>query len=244
MTSLFVFLALATLSMSKASYLPGLKIRFSAKGLDYVSRAALDVMSTQVIGKSIDDYHGQSGRTKYDITSMRITGFEKPLTGTTVAPGSGITWRLSGGSVSMHGDWRYKYRRNRFIKLSDSGSFDASVSGLELRISIMLGMDNSGQPTIHTTGCSSEVGSANVHLRGGGSWFYNIFDSAIERIVKRKLKDRLCEAARESIDEKGVKRMQSLKLQVIFAKLLMLDYRLVAPPKFTNSYVESMHKVR
>ena len=53
------------------------------------------------------------------------------------------------------------------------------------------GMDNSGQPTIHTTGCSSEVGSANVHLHGGGSWFYNIFDSAIERIVKRKLKDRV-----------------------------------------------------
>ena len=53
------------------------------------------------------------------------------------------------------------------------------------------GMDNSGQPTVHTTGCSSEVGSANVHLHGGGSWFYNIFDSAIEHNVKSKLKDRV-----------------------------------------------------
>ncbi|KAI0219814.1 BPI fold-containing family C protein [Lamellibrachia satsuma] len=242
MTSMFVFLAWATLGLSEASDLPGLKIRLSAKALDYVSSAALDVMSTKLTGKSIDDHHGQSGKTKYDITGTRITSFEKPVTGMTVAPGSGITWKLSGGSVSMHGDWHYKYRRNRFIKLSDSGSFDASVSGLELRISIMLGMDNSGQPTVHTTRCSSEVGSANVHLHGGGSWFYNIFNSAIERNVKSKLKDRLCEAARESIDKEGVKRMQSLNLQVIFAKLLMLDYRLVATPKFTNSYVESMHK--
>ena len=53
-------------------------------------------------------------------------------------------------------------------------------------------MDDSGQPTIHTTGCSSEVGSADVHLHGGGSWFYNIFDSAIERSVKRNLKNKVC----------------------------------------------------
>ena len=33
------------------------------------------------------------------------------------------------------------------------------------------------------------------------------------------------------------------QVQVMFAKLLMLDYRLVAPPKFTNDYVESKHKV-
>ena len=35
MTSLFVFLALATLGLSEASDLPGLKIRLSAKALDY-----------------------------------------------------------------------------------------------------------------------------------------------------------------------------------------------------------------
>ncbi|KAK2193986.1 hypothetical protein NP493_4g13041 [Ridgeia piscesae] len=200
-------------------------------------------MTSRLSGQSIDDYHGQSGKTKFDITGVRITSFDKPHSETTVAPGSGITWKLSGGSVSIKGDWHYKYRQNWLVKLSDSGSFDASVSGLDLRISIMIGMDNSGQPTIHTTGCSSEVGSADVRLHGGGSWFYNIFDSAIERNVKRNLKNKLCDAAKLSIDKEGVKRMKSLNLQVYFsANRLMLDYRLVAPPKFTSSYVESFHK--
>lgn len=242
MKPLSVFLALLALCLCEASDLPGLKIRLSTSGLDYVSNAALDVMTSRVSGQSIDDLHGQSGKTKYDITGTRITSFTKPLSGTTVSPGSGITWKLSGGSVSIKGDWHYKYRQNRFIKLSDSGSFDASVSGLELRIAIMLGVDNSGQPTIHTTGCSSEVGSAHVHLHGGGSWFYNIFDNAMEQHVKRSLKNKLCDAAVQSIDKEGIKKMKSLNLQVIFAKLLLLDYRLVAPPKFTTSYVETFHK--
>ncbi|KAK2157067.1 hypothetical protein NP493_1915g00000 [Ridgeia piscesae] len=226
MTSMFVFLAFLGLHsgfkhMCEASDLPGLKIRLSTKGLDYVSNAALDVMTSRLSGQSIDDYHGQSGKTKFDITRVRITSFNKPHSETTVAPGSGITWKLSGGSVSIKGDWHYKYRQNW----------------------LQIGMDNSGQPTIHTTGCSSEVGSADVHLHGGGSWFYNIFDSAIERNVKRNLKNKLCDAAKLSIDKEGVKRMKSLNLQVYFsANRLMLDYRLVAPPKFTTNYLESFHK--
>ena len=46
---------------------------------------------------------------------MRITAFSKPSTETTVAPGSGITWKLSGGSLSIHGDWHFKYRQNRLL---------------------------------------------------------------------------------------------------------------------------------
>ena len=53
-------------------------------------------------------------------------------------------------------------------------------------------MDNSGQPTIHTIGCSSEVRSAHVRLHGGGSWFYNLFNSDMERNLKRNLKNKVC----------------------------------------------------
>ena len=57
---------------------------------------------------------------------------------------------------------------------------------------VLPGIDNSGQPTIHTTGCSSEVGSAHVHLHGGGSFLYNMFHSAMERNLKRNLKNKVC----------------------------------------------------
>ncbi|KAI0212511.1 Cholesteryl ester transfer protein [Lamellibrachia satsuma] len=228
--------------MCGASTNPGLQIRFSRRGLGVVFNAALNVMASKVAGKTIDDHHGRSGKKKYDVTGMRITSFDKPSTTTTVAPGSGITWKLSGGAISIKGDWHYKYRQNWLLQASDSGSFDLSVSGLDLRISIMLGMDNSGQPTIRTTGCSSDVGRVHVHLHGGASWLYNLFDHKIGNVVKSKLKDKLCDAAKKSIDVNGAKRIKTLNLQVMFAKLLMLDYRLVAPPKFTNDYVESKHK--
>ncbi|KAI0227097.1 hypothetical protein LSAT2_022446 [Lamellibrachia satsuma] len=123
---------------------------------------------------------------------MRITSFDKPSATTTVAPGSGIMWTLAGGSISVKGDWHYKYKVNLLIgstHVSDSGSFDLSVTGLNLRLSIMLGMSNSGQPTIYTTGCSSDVGRVHVHLHGGASWLYNLFDDNIGDSVKDSLRD-------------------------------------------------------
>ena len=54
-----------TLTLSTGSYFP----TFSSSA---VSSAALDVMSTKLTGKSIDDHHGQSGKTKYDITGYDV----------------------------------------------------------------------------------------------------------------------------------------------------------------------------
>ena len=42
-----------------------------------VSRAALDVTVSRLSGKSIDDEHGESGKTKYDITGYDNVMFMK-----------------------------------------------------------------------------------------------------------------------------------------------------------------------
>ena len=50
------------------------------------------------------------------------------------------------------------------------------------------GMDKTGQPTIRTTGCSSDVRRVNVRLHGDQAWLYNMFDGQVETFVKTQLR--------------------------------------------------------
>lgn len=81
---------------------------------------------------------------------------------------------LSEGGVSADGNWRYKYKRG-FIKLRDSGSFTASANGISISVSVILGANSDGAPTISATGCHCSIRDVNFRLHGGASWLYNIF---------------------------------------------------------------------
>ncbi|KAK2171045.1 hypothetical protein NP493_1111g00004 [Ridgeia piscesae] len=242
MAVLVVLLLAVILSVCGASTVPGVKIRFSRRGLDFVSNAAQDVLLTELTNGSIVDQHFKSGKSKYDITGVQITSFKKPSAVTTVAPGRGITWTLSGGAISMKGNWYYKYHQNWLFQISYAGTFDISATGFEISLSIILGMDNAGQPTVQTTGCSSDVRTLTVHLHGDHAKFFEVFDQQVAQRMKTQLKTKLCEAAQKAIRKNGAKRMKRLNLQVNFAKWLVMDDRLVQAPKFTSSYFESFHK--
>ena len=51
------------------------------------------------------------------------------------------------------------------------------------------GVDQTGRPTIKSSGCSSHVGSLKVKFHGGASWLYNIFDHQIAKNLQHKLQD-------------------------------------------------------
>ncbi|KAI0219813.1 hypothetical protein LSAT2_028639 [Lamellibrachia satsuma] len=242
MKSMSLAVLCVTLSVCGASTDPGVKIRFSRRGLDFVSNAALDVVATSLTNASVGDQHVTTGKSKYDMTRVRITSFTKPTAVTVMAPGSGITWKLSGGAISVIGNWHYMYHGNWLLQANDRGTFDVSVFGFDISISIEIGMDKTGQPTIRTTGCSSDVRRVNVRLHGDQAWLYNMFDGQVETFVKTQLRAKLCEVTQQTINTNGAKRMKQLNLQLNVAKWLVMDDRLVRPPKFTNNYVESFHK--
>jgi len=143
---------------------------------------------------------------------VQVTGFQPPSTSVTVNPGQGLTWNLSGASISLHGDWRIKYRV--VFPVSDHGSFDASASGASISVSVTLGATSAGQPTIASTGCTCHIDRVHIHLHGGASWLYNLFMGAVEHPLRDNLQRKLCEAARNAIDTDGARELATLPVKV------------------------------
>ena len=75
--------------------------------------------------------------------------------------------------------------------LRNQAPFWDPTFSLHFQPGLLSGMDNSGQPTIHTTSYSSDVDRAHVHLQGRGSWFCNLFDHKLAAFAKRKLKEKV-----------------------------------------------------
>jgi len=171
-----------------------------------------------------------------------VTSFQPPSTSVTVNPGRGLTWSLSGASISLHGDWRIKYRV--VFPVSDSGSFDASVSGASISVSVTLGATATGEPTIRATGCTCHIDRVSIHLHGGASWLYNLFIGAVERPLRDNLQKKICEAAQDAINTDAARELATLPVKVPIGhdKQWLLDYRLVSAPAFASGYLESFHK--
>ena len=57
----------------------------------------------------------------------------------------------------------YMYRPH----ISDSGSCDVSVSSVSLSVSVVVGADSGGHPTVKASGCSLDIGHLDITFHGG-----------------------------------------------------------------------------
>ena len=140
----------------------------------------------------------------------------------------------------MHGDWHVKY--HHFIR--DHGSFDASVSGASISVSVTLGASATGEPTIRTTGCTCHIDRVRIRLHGGASWLYNLFMGSVEHPLRDNLQRKICEAAQNAINTDAARELATLpmKAPVGHGKQWLFDYRLTSSPAFASGYLESFHK--
>jgi len=127
--------------------------------------------------------------------------------------GSGLTWSVSNADISLHGDWHYKYRLT-FIDITDSGRFDGDVSGVSVSVSVVLGVDGAGRPTIRSSECNSQVQKVHMSVQGGADWLYNLFIDEVIKPVREDLEILICEEARKAIDGDANRELSTLPIQV------------------------------
>ena len=155
---------------------------------------------------------------------------------------AGLTWTVSGVVLSVHGDWRYRYKFGK-IRTNHEGSFDLDASGITVRLSVTVGWDKTtGHPTIVSAGCSSSVGNLSIRLQGVASWFYDFFVRFVEKPIGNDLETSICDAARRAIDKNAREELATLGISTAVGRNWLLDYRLVAPPRYAAGELETYHK--
>ena len=231
----FVLLGMAM--SGTATINPGIKVRISQTGIQYAATQATRVLARDVSTMQIPNQSGSSGKFTYEIQNIHVTSFTPPTTTVTTQP---FRWSLTGTSVSIHGDWHYWYKKG-WIKISDHGSFDVSIS-VNIVTTVALGMDKTGRPTINTVSCSSDVTRTDVHLHGGASWLYNLFDHQISKAISQSLNSQLCVAITKVVNVDAAQSLATMPIEAEVGDKVLLNYALVSEPQFTTSYIDALFK--
>ncbi|XP_006812152.1 bactericidal permeability-increasing protein-like [Saccoglossus kowalevskii] len=193
---------------------PGFKARITKNGLKFINDVGVGMLAKDVPGETIPDISGTAdisiGKVDYTVSSMSIRSFNVPVTSLTTQQGVGLSFKASGGAISLHGDWRYKYKKG-FIHISDHGNFDATVNGLNINLDIGLGKDSTGHPSITSTHCSGSISSISITFHGGASWLYNLFSSSIENTLKKSLNGKICDIITKEIEDHAKPSLANLK---------------------------------
>ncbi|XP_062948133.1 lipopolysaccharide-binding protein-like [Cynocephalus volans] len=150
---------------------PGILARITRKGLEYAHQYGVAILKKELSTIRLPDISGsfQIGWVRsvsHEFHSLRIQHFELQNSNLSLLPEKGIRASLSDNYVSVSGNWEVK---KAFITLC--GTFDLTVDGISILVSLNLGKNVSGQPTASVAQCSNSIGHVRIDISGSLSQY-------------------------------------------------------------------------
>ncbi|XP_074964514.1 bactericidal permeability-increasing protein-like isoform X1 [Phalacrocorax aristotelis] len=220
---------------------PGFVVRITQAGLDYAHQQGIAVLEKELAQLKLPDISGDFrirhvGNVRYEISRLDLRSFHLPYSRITLVPSLGLQVAISNAFAEVDGNWRVKIH---FIR--DHGSFDLKVENIYIKISLKLGSDPSGKPTIDTSDCNTRISNVRVHFSGKFGRLYNLFHSAIESRFRKILESEVCRNVINSVRSELQPYLQTLPVTAridVMAGTAGIDYSLVGPPTVTSQSLD------
>lgn len=236
-----LFLLAVTVSQVFATN-PGLQMKITQNGLNYANTVAQAALAQGLQSLRIPDQSGSSGHISWSLSNIQNKGVTVPTSSINLNPGlNGLTWSLSNLGINLKADWRVKYKQG-WVKISDSGSVDLSVSQISLSVTIGIGADQASRPSISTKSCSANIGHVSIDFHGGTAFIWNLFKGPLEDKVRGLLLGQICTVVTNKINVDGEAALAKMKVSVEIDHRFLLDYGLLEPVTFTADYLQSRHR--
>ncbi|NXL89811.1 BPI protein, partial [Alectura lathami] len=221
---------------------PGFVARITQAGLDYAHQHGVAFLEKELARLRLPDISGDFrlrpvGKVQYEISSLNLRSFNLPYSKISPVPNVGLQVSISNAFAELDGNWRVK-----FYFIRDHGSFRLEVENIYIKISLKLGSNASGKPTVGTSACSTSISSVRVHFRGKLAWLYNLFHSAIESRFRTILESKVCESVVSSVSNDLQRYFQTLPVTAKIDAMAGIDYSLVAAPVATTQSLDGSLK--
>ncbi|NWV48536.1 BPI protein, partial [Daphoenositta chrysoptera] len=218
---------------------PGFVVRITQAGLDYAHQQGIAMLEKKLAQLKLPDISGDSrvgrvGKVHYELYRLRLRDFHLPYSRITPISNVGLQVSISNAFAELDGDWRVK-----FLFVRDHGSFDLKVENVYIKISLRLGSDATGKPTISTSDCSTRISKVRVLFSGKFGWLYNLFHSVIESRFRKILEDKVCDIVDNSVHNELQTYVQTLPVTARINAKTGIDYSLVAPPRATAQSLDA-----
>ncbi|KAM7127101.1 lipopolysaccharide-binding protein [Molossus nigricans] len=221
---------------------PGLVVRITDKGLEYVAKEGLVVLQSELLRITLPDFSGDFnikhiGRGQYEFHSLDIPSCELLSSALTPLPGQGLSLSISDSFIRVQGKWKV---RKSFVRLR--GSFDLQVKGITISVNLALGSSPSGRPTATASSCSSHIRDMEVDMSGNLGWLLNLFHSKIESKFRKILESKICEMVQKSVTSDLQPYLQTLPVTTEIDSFIGIDYSLMEAPRETAQMLDVMLK--
>ncbi|NWV10804.1 BPI protein, partial [Ptilonorhynchus violaceus] len=218
---------------------PGFVVRITQAGLDYAHQQGIAILEKELTQLKLPDISGDSrvlhvGKVHYELSRLSLRNFQLPYSRITPIANVGLQVSISNAFAELYGDWRVK-----FLFIRDRGSFDLKVENAYIKISLRLGSDTTGKPTISTSDCSTRISKVRVRFSGKLGWLYNLFHRVIEARFRKILEDKVCSSVAESVHNELQTYVQTLPVTATIDAMTGIDYALVAPPNATAQSLDA-----
>ena len=229
---------------------PGLRVAFTAKGLDYGRQVGITILEASLHDLKIPDL---TGKQKIDfgighitftwtVSNVQIQSLTIPTSSLTPSS-NGLTLKASGISATTGGHINVN-DGNDVPHISASTDLDITFSGVAFSVSILFGNDSSGRATAKTSDCSASVGDVHVNFHGGSSWIYKVVDQIAD--FGGRLKDNFaptfCKGVTDAINNQLNHAIESEPVVVKVDKWAEVNYALIQSPVYTNDSMATLHK--
>ncbi|NXP12052.1 BPI protein, partial [Thinocorus orbignyianus] len=204
---------------------PGFVVRITQSGLDYAQQQGIAILEKELANVKLPDI---SSGSRLRFTGLDLRDFRFPYSRISPVPNVGLRVSIANAYAKVNGNYRVKFG---FIR--SSGSFDLTVDNANIDISLRLGNDTSGKPTVTTSGCSSHISKVRVRFSGSLGWLYNLFHKLIESKIRKILNDKVCGIVTKSVDKNLQPYVQTLPVTARIDAVAGVDYSLVEPPTAT-----------
>ncbi|XP_071815637.1 bactericidal permeability-increasing protein-like [Apostichopus japonicus] len=240
-----IFIVIILFLGSSLAVKTGFQARITPTGLRFLSDVGVRKLKEEISKATIPDQSGSAdvviGTIRYSLTNIHVTRFDIPSASISTVTDVGLKVSASGLSISLHGDWRYKL--DSFIPVSDSGSFDVWISDVTLYVTIEIGVDATGRPTVYSSSndCAFYAGRVDITLHGGASWLYNLFDSEIADKIQDTLNHQVCQTVINEVNTDLAEEVANIQIVASITDKAEIDYSLVTSPTFDVTLTTS-HK--
>jgi lipopolysaccharide-binding protein len=227
MRKLILFILLFTSISLISSQIPaGLKATLTQKGLTYAADVAISIAKEKLQTMNITDQHGEAsspiGDLEYWATNITVSNFEIPVHSAQMSSGA-IEVAIKKLKCEVKLLW--KYLKKSWPRLNDSGSAQVVIS--ESNFSLKMGItEKEGKPHFEVLQSSSEFGKFDIKIKGGASWFYNLFKGIFVTQIKKAIENTL----NNEVDRMLNDMVEMIPFEFPLIGPISVEYPLVADP--------------
>uniref|UniRef100_A0A2C9JKJ7 Lipid-binding serum glycoprotein C-terminal domain-containing protein n=1 Tax=Biomphalaria glabrata TaxID=6526 RepID=A0A2C9JKJ7_BIOGL len=153
----------------------------------------------------------------------------------------GLTMNLRNLGVDVLLDYRVRYKL-LFVPISNSGGVSVNFRGVELTATVGIDQFEDTSPRLVSRSCSAAIGDFNINFSGSMAWLLNLLKGLFRGKIRDTIRSKICDKVTEAINTQGADKLRQIPLESDIADKFVIDYRLLSPVLFTDSYLETQHK--